>query len=85
MKLPPQEERLFSKWHEIRHDPKNQINQQFQKFSDAINDRDRQKGILPPCPDCGGKMKAWDAWLITGATCIDCGWNYSEGTGCLAE
>lgn len=40
--------------------------------------------VCPPCPDCGGKMKPWDAWLVTGATCESCGWNMSEGSGCLA-
>jgi len=35
------------------------------------------------CPNCGGKMKHWDLWLATGATCTICGWNYSEGSGCL--
>lgn len=34
---------------------------------------------LPPCPNCNGKMKAWDMWLVTGETCQDCGWGDSEG------
>lgn len=37
----------------------------------------------PPCPACSGKMIPWDAWLVTGATCESCGWNMSEGSGCL--
>ena len=40
-------------------------------------------GWCPPCPNCDGKMKPWDAWLVTGATCTECGWNMSEGSGCL--
>lgn len=42
-----------------------------------------RKGPLPPCPACGGAMEAWDCWLVTGAACAVCGWNYSEGSGCL--
>jgi len=37
----------------------------------------------PPCPNCNGKMIPWDYWLVTGATCKDCGWNMSEGGGSL--
>ena len=39
--------------------------------------------VCPPCPACGGKMEPWDAWLVTGAECTICGWNMSEGSGCL--
>lgn len=39
--------------------------------------------ICPPCPSCGGEMEPWDAWLVTGATCLKCRWNMSEGSGCL--
>lgn len=39
--------------------------------------------VCPPCPACNGKMEPWDAWLVTGATCAKCGWNMSEGSGCL--
>lgn len=49
------------------------------KYADA-----GRVGVLPPCPHCCGPMEAWDAWLVTGAQCIACGWNYSEGSGCLA-
>jgi len=37
----------------------------------------------PPCPSCNGKMVPWDCWLVTGAKCEKCGWNMTEGTGCL--
>lgn len=40
---------------------------------------------MPPCPSCDGVMKSWDAWLVTGATCTNCGWNMSEGSGCLVD
>lgn len=40
--------------------------------------------VCPPCPACGGVMKPWDAWLVTGASCTSCGWNMNEGSGCLA-
>lgn len=40
-------------------------------------------GWMPRCPRCEGEMKAWDAWLVTGATCTKCGWGMTEGTGCL--
>ncbi len=39
--------------------------------------------VCPPCPACGGKMVPWDMWLVTGAKCSVCGWNMTEGTGCL--
>lgn len=37
----------------------------------------------PPCPRCSGKMEPWDCWIVTGASCSVCGWNMTEGTGCL--
>lgn len=54
------------------------------KFQKALKDY-IAKGIKedPPCPKCGGKMKAWDAWLVTGSNCTKCNWGMNEGTGCL--
>lgn len=53
-----------------------------QKYQDGFKHLKEGDGC-PPCPRCDGKMVPWDAWLVTGATCIDCGWNMSEGSGCL--
>ena len=53
------------------------------KYEKALEKWNR-KLPLPLCPSCGGAMKHWDAWLVTGTTCKDCGWNRSEGSGCLA-
>ena len=44
-----------------------------------------KKSELPRCPVDKGVMRAWDAWLVTGATCEKCGWTYSEGSGCLSN
>lgn len=43
----------------------------------------KQGTPLPPCPSCGGEMKSWDAWLVTGETCAVCEWSSCEGSGCL--
>ena len=40
-------------------------------------------GWCPPCPRCGGVMKPWDTWLVTGANCQDCNWGMTEGSGSL--
>jgi hypothetical protein len=43
----------------------------------------KEDDVCPPCPNCKGEMVPWDAWLVTGAKCKECGWNMSEGSGCL--
>jgi len=58
------------------------------KYQDGFKDAPKQlpKGMpywCPPCPKCNGEVVPWDAWLVTGAKCKDCGWGMSEGTGCL--
>lgn len=47
-------------------------------FKDPLN---LSKEGCPPCPRCNGKMIPWDAWLVTGAKCEECGWGMTEGTG----
>ncbi len=54
-----------------------------QKYQDGFKSGPISKEGCPPCPNCDGKMIPWDAWLVTGAKCEDCGWNMSEGSGSL--
>lgn len=53
-----------------------------QKYQDGFKTL-RPGECCPPCPACGGVMVPWDAWLVTGAECSECGWNMSEGGGAI--
>lgn len=60
------------------------MNERDRQYQDAFKNAPKDTpGWCPPCPACAGVMKPWDAWLVTGATCETCGWNMSEGSGCL--
>ena len=47
-----------------------------EKFQRELKERIKN-GIKedPPCPRCGGKMKAQDSWLFTINECTNCKWN----------